>query len=126
MGCDSRFVRQLTVLGDGVTILFGHDVPPDRFELQVLRGYFHDLVYNFGLISLIPFIYLIVNTGVLFFKNKKKNPAETALFLMVVYLVVVVGFSESMLKQPYPGIITFFLWGILLSIPFSVGKLPRK
>lgn len=98
------------------TFLFGHPSPPDRTSYPSAHNYWLDLTYNFGAIALLPMLALIVWTAARLWKMRAAMPvAMSALAIPVAYLVL----GESMLKvgmrQPYSGLITFFLWGLLVA-----------
>jgi len=55
-------------------------------------------------------------TVYLCFKQRKFISVETWWLLAIVFYLVVIDSSFKVtLRQPYPGIFTYFLWGILLS-----------
>ena len=94
----------------------GHSAPMPREVRTSAHNWYIDMIYNFGLISLIPISYLIFFTMYLCWKRRKILTNETLwLSAIVFYLVIFDNNFKVTLRQPYPGIFTFFLWGLLLS-----------
>jgi len=98
--------------------LFGHATRPDRNAYPSAHNFYLDLIYHFGMISLLPFIYLIfitirngwqvVNTGL-------ATPDLVMLIALVGFFIFVDNSFQVSLRQPYPGMVMFFIWGILLT-----------
>jgi len=107
------------ILNNEDVLLFGSKQRPDRATHPSAHNYYLDLIYNFGIISLIPFLWLIAYTLKYIFIFRQKiflsmpfiGITLTALFLILIDNLFKVGF-----RQPYPGIFSFFIWGLLLSI----------
>tara|TARA_B100000963_G_scaffold187057_1_gene162721 strand:+ start:7770 stop:9029 length:1260 start_codon:yes stop_codon:yes gene_type:complete len=80
-----------------------------------------DIIYKFGLILVIPYLYLFF---LIFFRlislNKKSNDFYSLLFVLVV--IVIENFFKVSLKQPYPGIISFYLIGYYLKKTSYIKK----
>jgi len=97
--------------------VFGHSKRPDRNSYPSAHNYYLDLIYHFGVISLLPFFYLIFQT---IKKCGKAIPSHFSClgFMMLMLLVSFYIFADNSLKvafrQPYPGMMMFFLWGVLL------------
>lgn len=99
------------------TSLIGHPAPFPRAVKSSAHNWYLDMAYNFGLISWLPIILLIGYTSYLLWKYKGTLLAETFwLAAIVFYLVVIDSNFKVTLRQPYPGIFAYFLWGILLSV----------
>jgi len=100
------------------TSLLGHAKRPDRNKFPSAHNYYLDLAYNYGLLSLLPFLYLITHT-IIKLKNRMRNGPLSldliALSLVVLFFVLVDSSLKVGFRQPYPGIIMFFLWGVLLA-----------
>jgi hypothetical protein len=74
------------------------------------------MAYNFGLISLLPVLLLLIYTLNLLWQGRGEWPPGTVwLAAIVLYLTVVDSNFKVTLRQPYPGIFSYFLWGMLLS-----------
>lgn len=98
------------------TFLVGHAQPMPREIRSSPHNYYIDIAYTFGMLALLPIFGLMGYTVFLCWKQRKAIPAETWWLLAVVFYLVVIDSSFKVtLRQPYPGIFTFFLWGILLS-----------
>jgi len=103
----------------GITpFLFGNVQRPSRNEMPSAHNYYLDLIYNYGFISLIPFIFLIGYTVNQMYRQRHRlleSPEYLGLAVVVTYIIFVDNFVKVGLRQPYSGIFTFFIWGILLS-----------
>lgn len=98
------------------TFLVGHAQPMPREIRSSPHNFYIDVAYTFGVLALIPIFGLITYTAYLCLKQGKSNPVETWWLVAIVFFLVVVDSSFKVtLRQPYPGIFTYFLWGILLS-----------
>ena len=108
---------------DGITssvnlFLFGHTEVLDREIIPSAHNYYLGLVYNFGILPLIPIILLIFYTISLTFKIRASLHSGLAvfpLFLLVMFYLLIDNSLKVGLRQPYSGIIVFFLWGVLLT-----------
>jgi len=99
-------------------LLFGHSERLDRSKYPSAHNYYLDLVYNFGLLALLPLLTGMGYTLWMVYRCRKTILASSS-FLGLAIVVLLVLFVDNSLKvglrQPYPGMISFFLWGILLS-----------
>ncbi len=96
--------------------LFGHQERPKRELYPSAHNYYLDLAYNFGMASILPFFYLIFVA----IRSCWRMPRDKLLIPELVMLITVVSFfvfADNSLKvsfkQPYSGMIMFFLWGVL-------------
>jgi hypothetical protein len=97
-------------------LLFGHVSPPPREVRTSAHNWYLDFTYNFGLISLLPFLALIAYTAHLAWRLRASLPDEVLWCAAIVAFLVLVDSSFKVtLRQPYSGIFAFFLWGLLLS-----------
>jgi O-antigen ligase len=109
--------------GEGITesaktILLGHAEAPPRTQFPGAHNYYLDFIYNFGLIPLLPLFAGIAYTIALIARNWKdilKDASLLGLCGAVVFLLLPDNLLKVGMRQPYPGIMTFFLWGMLLS-----------
>lgn len=106
------------VLESPKIFLFGHQVRPDRNKYPSAHNYYLDLMYQFGMMAMLPIIYLIYVTV----RNCSRVIRARTLTPELAMLMVIVGFmvfADNSLKvsfrQPYSGMIAFFLWGVLLT-----------
>lgn len=98
------------------TLVFGHAEPPPREVKTSAHNWYLDFAYNFGLISLVPTFLLIAYSALLAWRHRRFLTVETWwLAGLVAFLVLVDNNFKVTLRQPYPGIFAYFLWGLLLS-----------
>lgn len=101
------------------TTLFGHKERPDRSKYPSAHNYYLDFAYNFGLISLLPIFSLIIYTVHLIIKSRYQI-MSSPIFLGITFITLFFIFIDNSFKvgfrQPYPGIYSFFIWGLLLSL----------
>lgn len=108
-------------------VLFGQQSIPDRATHPSAHNYYLDYLYNFGLVSLIPFLGLILYSLSVSWRRRRQIAASSSLvgLVFVLFFVVLVdNFVKVGLRQPYPGIFTFFLWGVLLRMLNEDGPVP--
>jgi hypothetical protein len=106
------------IFSDLSTFLLGHNVPPDRKLWPSAHNYYLDFIYNFGFISALVIIGLILFTVFQLYRYRRHivmSPATLGLTIVVLFLLVPDSLLKVGMRQPYPGIITFFLWGLLLA-----------
>lgn len=97
--------------------LFGHPARPDRNTYPSAHNYYLDLIYHFGIITSLPIIYLIFVTMRNCFRVmvKGKLTSELAMTMVLVGFFVFIDNSLKVgFRQPYSGMVMFFLWGVLL------------
>jgi len=96
--------------------VFGHTSPLAREIRSSAHNWYLDTAYTFGLISLLPILFL---SGYTIFRLWKARDglASEVIWLggIVLYLVLIDSNFKVTLRQPYPGIFAFFLWGLLLT-----------
>lgn len=98
------------------TMLLGHVEPPPREVKTSAHNWYLDFVYNFGLLSLVPLLVLIGYTAWLVIRHRKTLSGQTLwLAALVAFMVLVDSNFKVTLRQPYPGIFAFFIWGLLLT-----------
>jgi hypothetical protein len=99
-------------------LLFGQPRPPERSVAVSAHNYYLDFVYNFGVVAFLPFLWLIAYTLSLLWRSRSqvwREPALLGLGMVVLFVLVLESNLKVPLRQPYPGIFFFFLWGLLLS-----------
>lgn len=107
--------------GEGVleskkTILLGHPQPMPRETKSSPHNWYIDIAYTFGMVGLLPTLALIGYSAYMCWRQRRTLPAQTWwLAVIVFYLVVVDSNFKVTLRQPYPGIFAYFLWGLLLT-----------
>lgn len=98
------------------TLFFGHPQPMPREIRSSPHNWYIDVAHTFGLVGLVPITALIGYTTLMCWRNRKKISTPTWwLAAIVFYMVVIDSNFKVTLRQPYPGIFTYFLWGMLLT-----------
>jgi hypothetical protein len=113
------------IVESGKTLLVGHPQPMPREIRTSPHNWYLDVAYTFGIIVLLPVFALAGYTARLCWRQRKTLSAETWWLLAIVaFLVVVDSNFKVTLRQPYPGIFAFFMWGLLLANlrPSAAGK----
>jgi hypothetical protein len=108
---------------DGLTknftsFMFGAIDPPVRTRYPSAHNYYLDFAYNFGVVSLLPMFFLMGFTGLQVFKKRHLvllSPTMLSLTLVVAFLLLIDNVLKVSLRQPYTGMFTFFIWGILIT-----------
>ena len=99
--------------------VFGSNIENELYKITPgVFNYYLDFIYNFGFISIIPLLLLILLTIQKIIKQIKNNVISSENLFIIVVLIVILfidSFLKVSLKQPYIGIIIYFLWGICLS-----------
>lgn len=98
--------------------VLGHVKPPDRALHPSAHNYWLDVLYNFGLVSLLPLLVLTIWTSHDVWQKRDQIMSNGTLLgpaIAVAYLVLVENMLKVGMRQPYPGIITFFIWGLLIA-----------
>ncbi|GAB2182010.1 hypothetical protein DLREEDagrD3_22330 [Denitratisoma sp. agr-D3] len=108
--------------------LIGHALPPPREAHPSAHNYWLDTAYNFGILALLPMGLLLVWSVRHIYRarvNLLVQPETLGLVLALSYLLFIENMLKVGMRQPYPGILTFFLWGLLvarLRADYSVCK----
>ena len=98
------------------SFLVGHAEPMPREIRSSPHNFYIDIVYTFGVLGLLPIACLIGLTVHLCWQRREILSASTWwLAAVVAYLVLIDSNFKVTLRQPYPGIFAYFLWGLLLS-----------
>lgn len=100
------------------TFLFGQGVAPDRNIIPSAHNYYLDFIYNFGFISLLPILTLLGLTCTFIYQSRlqiRSSPLLLGLCIVVLFLLLIDNALKVGLRQPYPGIFTYLLWGVLLN-----------
>lgn len=106
------------ILSGSMAFVFGHSAPPDRSVWASAHNYYLDFIYNFGVVGALLVICLALYTLYLAYQHRdrfRSSPAMMGLLVVVSYLLFVDNSFKVGLRQPYPGIATYFLWGLLLA-----------
>lgn len=116
-------LRHWRFYGEGITssprtFLFGHASPPDRNEHPSAHNYWLDALYNFGFVAMAPLLGLLGWTLLAIWRQRRAvlaSPLLSATALAALYLMLGENMLKVGMRQPYPGILTFFLWGLLIA-----------
>lgn len=95
---------------------FGHPTRPDRKVHPSAYNYYLDLLYNFGLLALLPLLLLLIYTAWRIYLCRAALRVDRFLLAAALGTFVVFIIDNSLkvgLRQPYPGILGFFLLGLL-------------
>lgn len=98
--------------------LIGHASPPDRDKHPSAHNYWLDAMYNFGAVAIVPLVALLLWTIVALWRRRAdvvSNPMLLGTALAAMYLLLGENMLKVGMRQPYPGIITFFIWGLLIA-----------
>ena len=105
----------------------GRPEPMPREIRTSPHNWYLDIAHTFGLVGLLPFTLLISYTIRLLWVNLRDLPGELRwLASIVAFLVLIDSNFKVTLRQPYPGIFAFFLWGMLLQQLHTVRSLKWK
>jgi hypothetical protein len=97
--------------------LFGHPRPLDRINYPSAHNYWLDALYNFGALAMLPLVFLLFWTLRTLWLRRSDvlgNPMLFGAAMASVYLLLGENMLKVGMRQPYPGIITFFIWGLLI------------
>jgi hypothetical protein len=106
------------ILSSPKTAVLGHIAPPDRKKNPSAHNYYLDFAYNFGILPLLPLLAILGLTIAGIFRQWRSilsSAPYTCLAAIVLFLLIIDNSFKVGMRQPYPGIMTFFLWGLLLS-----------
>jgi hypothetical protein len=97
---------------------FGHAKQPDMKSIPSAHNYYLDFVYNFGVLAFLPILAAASATVGLILSARSfivTSPKLLGLTFSVVFLVFVDNSFKVGMRQLYPGIASFFLWGLLVN-----------
>ncbi|SEL30177.1 hypothetical protein SAMN05216214_110106 [Atopomonas hussainii] len=117
------YLERWTFYIDGITgswtsALLGHARSPQRELYPSALNYYLDFAYNFGLLGLLPLVLLALYSLVAVLRRWRTFWAATpalGLALVVIFMLTLDSAFKVGLRQPYSGVIMFFLWGLLLA-----------
>jgi O-antigen ligase len=107
------------------TLFLGHHEPPDRNSYPSAHNYYLDFIYNFGVLAIIPILSLIGFTAYAIFRNFSRilSSSETVgIAGVVLFLLLADNMLKVGMRQPYPGVMTFYLWGVLIALLTRLNK----
>lgn len=100
------------------SFVIGHATPPDRAQHPSAHNYWLDALYNFGMLAVLPLLVLATWTVHIAWRHRYAilaNPLLLGTAAAAGYLLLVENMLKVGMRQPYPGIITFFIWGLLIA-----------
>lgn len=106
------------IVDSWASALFGHVQPPARELYPSALNYYLDFAYNFGLLGLLPLVLLALYSLVAVLRRWRSfwaSPPALGLALVVIFMLMLDSAFKVGLRQPYFGMIMFFLWGLLLA-----------
>lgn len=115
------------IFSSPASFFFGHP-PMDRSVRTSAHNYYIDLTYNFGTIALLPIGMLFAYTARLLWQQRRRVLESKPLLwlaIMVAFFIIIDSNFKVTLRQPYPGIFVFFLWGLLLARLRIYGNGPQ-
>lgn len=106
------------VTNDWESFLLGSTEQPSRSHYPSAHNYYLDFIYNFGALALLPMLFLFAYTALMIIQHGRRisqSPDVLVLCLVVLFLLLIDNFLKVGLRQPYPAVFTFFMWGLLLT-----------
>ena len=97
----------------------------DERNRRTSHNYYLDSVYNFGIFSLLPILYLVIFTIKNIVRSREKILSSlpiSGITIITIFIIFVDNFFKAGFRQPYPGIFSFFLWGMLIAILMSMKE----
>lgn len=113
------------ILQSGRGLLFGHSAPMDRALATSAHNYYLDFVYNFGLVAFAPLGWLVWYTVSQMWKLRSRlwaRPSGIGLAIAFLFVCLIDNMVKVPLRQPYPGVFFFFVWGLLLAWMSEVAR----
>lgn len=103
---------------DVKSFLMGNAKDTARRDNPSAHNYYLDFLYHFGFLSLLPFLVFIGATLYGIYRRRREiiaTPGLMGITIVFLFLVFIENMFKVGMREPYPGIFTFFLWGILIS-----------
>lgn len=99
-------------IAENNTFFFGSRSLDLDEEYNGAHNLFIDSVYKFGFLLFIPFFYLFISIFLLIIKEV--NPKKKKILIFFLLFILLENFFKVSLKQPYSGIISYYIFAILL------------
>jgi hypothetical protein len=109
--------------------LLGHQTRPNRSLHPNAQNYWLDAMYSFGALAILPLVALLAMTARLAFTRRRElcsDPVLLGTAMAAGYLVLVESMFHVGLRVPYPGIIAFFILGLLIARLKDVANLTAR
>lgn len=107
------------------SFFFGHPEQPNIKKIPSAHNYYLDFIYNFGFLAFLPLLLAVIATIGLIILNLKliyTSPSLLGLTFSVLFLLFADNSLKVGMRLMYPGIATFFLWGLLLNRLQSIDQ----
>ena len=119
------------IISSPYNLLFGSNINNELYKnTSGIYNYYLDFIYNFGLVSLIPFVILVfltIRKTLLLKRNFILDTQQATKFFILILTLFIDSFLKVSLKQPYIGIIVFFIWGTYYSnLNLKIKKLNQQ
>lgn len=111
------------VASDWKSFLIGHVEVPDREHYPSAHNYYLDFLYHFGVIGVFPLVALLFYTlylGITRFGFVWGHSGLLGLLGVVTFFLIADNSLKVGMRQPYPGVLMFFFWGVLLALLKSI------
>lgn len=106
-------------------LILGSKQRLDRATYPSAHNYYLDLIYNFGIISIFPILWLFMYTLKYIFIIRWEillSIPVIGITLSTLFLIQIANNFKVGLRHPHPGKYSFFLCGVLLSILLVMQK----
>ena len=106
------------ILESPSVFVFGHRLPPNREAHPSAHNYWLDALYNFGALAMAPLFALTIYTFRRIWRLRDEvfdSPMLLGTVLAATYLLLIENMFSVALRQSYSGIVSFFIWGLLLA-----------
>ena len=109
---DSFIFYLINIFSNLHSILFGFNYFNEMYEIQAASNFYLDFIYNFGLLGLMPFLFLIIHT-IKKIKSPKSGYLNFDMISFIFFILVFPSFTLS-LGDIFIGSIVYLHWSILL------------
>jgi hypothetical protein len=113
------------IVQNSSSFLLGHFEPPDRGRYPSAHNYYVDFIYNFGALAIIPLLSLAGFTAYSVIRNFPKifiSPKTLGIAGVVLFLLLADNMLKVGMRQPYSGLMTFYLWGVLQALLMKLER----
>tara|TARA_B100000989_G_C19532886_1_gene471174 strand:- start:3420 stop:5750 length:2331 start_codon:yes stop_codon:yes gene_type:complete len=109
---DSFIFYLINIFSNLHSILFGFNYFNEMYEIQAASNFYLDFIYNFGLLGLMPLLFLIIHT-IKKIKSPKSGYLNFDMISFIFFILVFPSFTLS-LGDIFIGSIVYLHWSILL------------
>ncbi|MBS3953164.1 MAG: hypothetical protein KGZ88_09470 [Methylomicrobium sp.] len=100
------------------TLMLGNEDSVDRSRFTSAHNYYLDVIRNFGALSILPILLVIGYTVRISYAARRQILSNMALqghLLVLLFLLAIDNSTQVGLRQPYPGVFIFFVWGLFIA-----------